>query len=234
MGQRFRLKKSFDVSSFGPHVQIILNAMKTYGIILADNGAPWFITGVPDPRWDDNELHELTQVMGSNFEAVDESSLMVDPNSGQAQQPGTSIPTNQWVRIISKNSGKCLEAPGDASTTVGAQLQQSTCDGGSNQNFEISPTSTGYEITVQSSGFQMDVHGGPSMKSNGAPIVQYPFWGGTNEEWTITSTSDGYYTFTAVSSGKCLDITDISKEDGAPAHQWVYWGGDNQKWTIQP
>ena len=85
MGQRFRLKSSFDASGFSPQVQVILQAMKTYGIILADNGSDWYISGTPDSRWDDDMLvSQLRQVHGSDFEAVDETSLMVDPNSGQA------------------------------------------------------------------------------------------------------------------------------------------------------
>ena len=83
MGQRFRLRADFDVSGFSPEVQVILQALKKYGMILADNGAPWFISGVPDDRWDNDGLHELHQMHGSDFEAVDVSSLMVDPNSGQ-------------------------------------------------------------------------------------------------------------------------------------------------------
>jgi len=85
MGERFRLKASFDEAGFSPEVQVILRAMKKYGIILADNGAAWFISGVPDDRWDNNALHELHRVHGSDFEAVDESSLMVDPSSGKVR-----------------------------------------------------------------------------------------------------------------------------------------------------
>jgi hypothetical protein len=84
MGQRFRLKADFDVSGFSPEVQVILRALKRYGMILADNGSAWFISGVPDDRWDNGVLHELHQVQGGDFEAVDESSLMVDPDSGRA------------------------------------------------------------------------------------------------------------------------------------------------------
>ena len=87
MGQRFRLKADFDISGFSTEVQVILQALKKYGLILADNGSPWFISGVPDERWDNDLLHELHQVPGSAFEAVDESSLMIDPNSGQARRP---------------------------------------------------------------------------------------------------------------------------------------------------
>jgi hypothetical protein len=53
-------------------------------MILADNGSSWFICGAPDERWDNEMLHELDNVYGSDFEAVDESSLMIDPDSGQA------------------------------------------------------------------------------------------------------------------------------------------------------
>lgn len=83
MGQRFRLKASFDIRPYEPQVQVILQAMKTYGIILADNGSAWYVSGVPDERWDNDILHNIDSLMGSDFEAVDVSSLMVDPNSGQ-------------------------------------------------------------------------------------------------------------------------------------------------------
>jgi hypothetical protein len=83
MGARFRLRANFDISGFSPAGQVILRALKKYGMILADNGSPWFITGVPDPRWDISALvTEMRRVHGSEFEAVDASSLMADPNSG--------------------------------------------------------------------------------------------------------------------------------------------------------
>jgi hypothetical protein len=86
MGQRFRLKASFDLSGFSKDARVILEAMKTYGIILADNGSPWFITGAPDDRWDNDALNTaFNRVKGSDFEAVDTSSLIVDANSGEAK-----------------------------------------------------------------------------------------------------------------------------------------------------
>ncbi len=84
MGQRFRLKASFDISSYPAPVQVILQALKTYGMILADNGTSWHISGVGDEGWNDDTMHAMTNVTGDNFEAVDESGLMVDYNSGQA------------------------------------------------------------------------------------------------------------------------------------------------------
>lgn len=86
MGQRFRLRADFDVSGFAPPVQVILRAFKKYGLMLADNGSPWFISGVPDERWNNDVLvGQLRRVRGSDFEAVDVSSLMIAPDSGQAR-----------------------------------------------------------------------------------------------------------------------------------------------------
>lgn len=70
MGMRVRLKAAFDISSFPANVQVILTALKTYGMFVADNGSNWYISGAPDPRWDDDELHTLGQVKGSDFEVV--------------------------------------------------------------------------------------------------------------------------------------------------------------------
>ncbi|MDX9753196.1 MAG: hypothetical protein RBU29_04495 [bacterium] len=88
MGQRFRLKAEFDHSPYSTQTQIILRALKNYGMILADNGSNWFISGCPNPGWDDDKLvNELRTVKGLNFEAVDCTSLMIDPDSAQAAKP---------------------------------------------------------------------------------------------------------------------------------------------------
>jgi hypothetical protein len=87
MGQRFRLKANFDISGFDEDMQVILQAMKTYGIILADNGSSWYISGAPDERWDNDLLHDTFDLVhGRDFEAVNVSSLMIDSDSGQARQ----------------------------------------------------------------------------------------------------------------------------------------------------
>jgi hypothetical protein len=87
MGQHFRLKAGFDISGYPSQVQVILSALKKYGLILADNGSDWYISGVPDERWDNDQLvSSLRTVHGSDFEAVDVSGLMVYPDSGQARQ----------------------------------------------------------------------------------------------------------------------------------------------------
>jgi hypothetical protein len=75
MGLRVRLKASVDVSGFGPQARVILTALKRYGMILADNGSPWYVTGAPNASWDDDQLHDFHQLHGSDFEVVDTTNL---------------------------------------------------------------------------------------------------------------------------------------------------------------
>ena len=108
MGQRFRLKADFDISGFSRDTQVILTALKKYGMILADNGSSWYISGAPDPGWNNDVLHELGRVTGAAFEAVDESSLMVNQDSGQV---GYTLITNMNIsqagRVVPDCSGGC-------------------------------------------------------------------------------------------------------------------------------
>ena len=73
MGLRVRLKASVDISGFGTQARVILVALKRYGMILADNGSPWYVTGAPHANWDDDQLHDFHQLHGSDFEVVDTS-----------------------------------------------------------------------------------------------------------------------------------------------------------------
>lgn len=83
MGAWFRLDPSIDVSGFPRQLRVVLEALQTHGMILADNGSPWYLSGVPHRRWDNELLNTLDEhVTGRDFEAVDTSSLMVDPDSG--------------------------------------------------------------------------------------------------------------------------------------------------------
>ena len=70
MGMRLRLKKSFNVNRFPPQSRVILKAMKKYGMLLADNGSGWYVSGAPDPRWNDEELATLRNVRGRDFQVV--------------------------------------------------------------------------------------------------------------------------------------------------------------------
>lgn len=77
MGMRVRLKQDFDVSHFPPEARVILTALKKYGMILADNGAAWSVSGAADSRWDDVALATLQQVKGSDFEVVQMNGVVV-------------------------------------------------------------------------------------------------------------------------------------------------------------
>ena len=75
MGLRVRLKASFDVRGFPPQSRAVLEALKTYGMMVADNGSNWYISGAPSAHWSNDDLHALGRVKGSDFEVVDTSSL---------------------------------------------------------------------------------------------------------------------------------------------------------------
>ena len=87
MGARFRLKASYVISSsLRPDTQAVLRGMKRYGLVLADNGSPWFFQGTSDKRWPEAFIDELKRIPASAFEAVDTSSLMIAPNSMQVRK----------------------------------------------------------------------------------------------------------------------------------------------------
>ncbi len=71
MGLRLRLKASYNISGFTGESRVVLEALRKYGMIVADNGSSWYVTGAADPRWDDEDLNQLKNVPGSAFEVVD-------------------------------------------------------------------------------------------------------------------------------------------------------------------
>lgn len=127
LGQRFRLRADFDISSFHPTVQIILRAMKEYGIILADHGSAMFISGVPDSRWNNSILDQLEGIAASNFEAVNVCSLVADPNSGQAV-PGASTATS--CMTLGNNPGTGGGTGGTSGGTTGGTTGTTGGDSG--------------------------------------------------------------------------------------------------------
>jgi hypothetical protein len=92
-GARFRLKADYDISGYSPQAQVILQAMKTYGIVLADNGSPWYVSGAPNEGWNNTQLRELRDLTGNDFEAVDTSVLKLSNNSA-----GTIH--NNWTQVM--------------------------------------------------------------------------------------------------------------------------------------
>jgi hypothetical protein len=102
MGMRLRLKSSFDISGFSPVNQVILTALKQYGAIMADNGSSMFISGVPDLRWDNNDLGNLHQVTASDFEVV----LMSPLYTPQNVPTGPNPTINNFTATSSGGSGQ--------------------------------------------------------------------------------------------------------------------------------
>ena len=87
MGMRLRLKASFDISSFSPANQVILTALKKYGMIMADNGSSMYISGAPDDRWNNDDLHLLNGVSASDFDVVKMDTIYTESNVPQGSAP---------------------------------------------------------------------------------------------------------------------------------------------------
>ena len=129
MGARFRLRSSFDISSFNAQTQVVLTAMKHYGLIAADNGSNWFFQGTMDSGWNSEPyatmVAQLKTIPASAFEAVDESSLMVDQSSGQALQP-------------SRCTGMAAQATPGAPQPAGTAIQvTATASGCAKPRYEV-------------------------------------------------------------------------------------------------
>jgi len=87
MGLRVRLKANYDVSGFPAEVQVVLRALKKYGMIVADNGSSWYLSGAPDPRWNDDALHAISRVKGSDFEVVETTATAALPQPPAVPKP---------------------------------------------------------------------------------------------------------------------------------------------------
>ena len=118
MGLRVRLKAGYDISGFPPEVQVILRALKKYGMIVADNGGPLYISGAPDPRWDDDALHAITQVKGSDFEVVETTGTAALPRPPTPVTPVVSVGPAARVRIkrTFSRAGRFADAQGTSWT----------------------------------------------------------------------------------------------------------------------
>ena len=127
MGLRLRLKASFDVSGYTGQARVVLDALKKYGMIVADNGSNWFITGAADTRWNDDDLNQLKTVPGSAFEVVNTGEALhklarrtvercrsrPDPNpirSGPGQESAWDYPRPPRLEPTSRTSSSCSAA----------------------------------------------------------------------------------------------------------------------------
>jgi hypothetical protein len=104
MGMRLRLKAGYDISGFSTNLKVILNAMKKYGLIMADNGSAMYISGSPDSRWDNDDLHNLSQVPASAFEVVQMNPVYTASNVPQGSAPSIA----SFAATSSTGSGRSV------------------------------------------------------------------------------------------------------------------------------
>ena len=141
MGARFRLRAGFDISGFSAANQVILRALKKYGMILADNGSAWYLSGAPDSRWNNDDLHNLGLLHGSDFEAVDVSGLMISPNSGQAAQSTTvSVTVSPSAATVQTNATRQFAATVTNATTQAVNWSVNGAPGGNSAVGLVSTT----------------------------------------------------------------------------------------------
>ena len=120
MGAWLRLKRSTDLSRLGPQARVVAKALQVHGAIVADNGSSWYLSGAPDDRFDNDDLHTLGALTGSDFEFVDPSSLMTGPDTGRVVAPtpprtdvtgGLTVDANGGLYRYRVGGGPRLAAP---------------------------------------------------------------------------------------------------------------------------
>lgn len=234
MGERFRLRAGFDTSGYPPQAQVILRALKKYGIILADNGSNWYLSGAPNSQWDDNALGTLRNVKGSDFEAVDASGLMAAPGSGKVRplvnasnyRPGAVAP-GEAISIFGSNLGPdqgvgyALNSDGNVNTSLG----------GTSVLFDGTPAPMLY-----SQSGQLNAVVPYAVAQKQGTLVEVDYNGGKPFSATVEvhSAAPGIFTFSSSGSGQAAALNeDYSINSPAtPADRghyiWIYATGEGQ------
>jgi GH43 family beta-xylosidase len=154
--------------------------------------------------------------------------------SGERGSP--SPPANTvYYSVVNRDGEKCLEVQG-SSTADGAQLQQSTCNNGPNQQWSLDYLANGYyRLLNRNSGKALEAAGGPSATQEGAPLQQSSWAHSANQQWRFLQTSDGWVRIEARHSGKVVDISGCATGEGAKVQQGT-WRNDNtcQQFRLQP
>ena len=226
MGTRFRLRANYDISGFSATNQVILTALKKYGMFIADNGSSWFVQGVTDPRWNDTDLHALTQVPGSAFEAVDESSLMVSSDSGQTTTGASAAVTvsiNPTTATVTTGSSVQFSATVSNSTTQTVTWSVNGIAGGSSTVGTISSSGlytapaavpNGGSVTVTATSTASTTASASATVTVNAPAVQAPVLssispnsGTQGSSVSVTLTGSNFQSSAAVNIGGGSGVT---------------------------
>jgi hypothetical protein len=250
MGLRLRLKASFDISTYPPDVQVILRALKKYGAILSDNGSSWYLTGAPDPRWNDSTLHRIKQVLGSNFEAVDESGLMVDPNSGAVSTTlslggvqlnpatlvgGASSSSNQVTLTGAAPAGGASVALSSSNPAVASVSAAILVPGGANSAaFPISTTPVAASTPVTISAFYLGVTRTATLTVNPPAAATLASVTVSPASLTGGASASGVVTLSgaAPSGGAVVSLTSSNSAASAPATVTVAAGASSAGFTV--
>ncbi|NYJ29305.1 RICIN domain-containing protein [Galbitalea soli] len=140
-----------------------------------------------------------------------------------------TVPTAGYEKLTNRNSGMCLDVNA-ASTADGANVQQWTCNGGTNQAWQVQAVgSTFVQLVNRNSGKCLDVSG--SSLSNGGNVDQLGCTGLANQLWQVQSVGSGYVQLVNRNSGLCLDVNAFSTSNGGNVQQWACTGGSNQQWV---
>jgi len=245
LGQRFRLKQSFDISGFNAHQKVILTAMKKYGVILADNEgpAPYFSLGaVNDARWgSDIGYLAFQSVHLSDFEAVDVSSLMINKDSGQARITLSSNPTPAATPTPTKTPSLTVTSPdGGESWVMGSNPQirwTSSGDVGSSIKIELLKVGTVVQTITSSTAndLALDIW---TMSSGLATGTDYQIRVTSTSNPAITDTSNGNFAITSGTT-QAASITVTSPNGGeswtrgtSQPITWSYTGSPGSKVKI--
>lgn len=199
MGVWVRLKANVDISAYPPQAKVILTALKHYGMIVADNsgGSNWYVGGTQDDRWNNDDLHTIGGIHGSDFEVVDVSSLMIDPNSGQARQLVQPTPTPCGGLFIDVCPGYW------AYTYIQAMVQQGIMSGYPDGYFRPNNSVTRAEfakILTLAQGWTLTTPASPSFTDVPATHWAYAFVETVHAHGAISGYPDGTFHPTSIIS----------------------------------
>jgi hypothetical protein len=165
----------------------------------------------------------------ANITALKGGAALPPPGGGGG---GGGVPGNGTFKIVSRHSGKAMDALNNG-TADGTQIIQWTYGGGNNQRWTLlNRGSNQYSIIGVASGKGLDING--SSTANGTKVQLWTWSNVNNKKFTFAATSSGYYRITPVhATGSCLDVAGNSTADGGLVHLWAYGGANNQQWAFQ-
>ena len=241
LGQRFRLKASVDISGYTPQQQVILKALKKYGMMVATQTGQkniWALSAVPDSRWDSNYA-SFSRIKASDFEAVDVSSLMINEDSGKARITPVTTPTPTPtpkptpLPTISSTSSITITSPNGGETWTAGTSKTITW------NYAGSPGST-VNVEFLKGGVPITIGTSVPIGSGGKGSYTYSIWSGrtpgtdykvriqSTSQPTILDVSDNYFTITSTPTTTTPSITVTSPNGG---ESWVRGSNHAITWT---